>query len=76
MCAEPTNTASARASASRPHDDSSSLPRIEYSSSEPCAFTRNGAPVAAATGPPSTTWFANTTSAGSRSRSAAAFSST
>ena len=39
MCAEPTKTASAPASASRPHAESSALPRIEYSSSEPCALT-------------------------------------
>ncbi len=35
MCADPTNTASAPASASLPHDPSSGRPRIEYSSSEP-----------------------------------------
>ena len=44
MCAEPTKTASARASASRPQAASSALPRIEYSSSEPCALTANRAP--------------------------------
>ena len=76
MCAEPTYVASARASASRPQRSSSGRPRIEYSSSEPCALTRNGAPVAAPTGPPISTWFVNTTSAGSSSRSAAAFAST
>jgi hypothetical protein len=36
---EPTTTAR-RARALLPHADSSALPRIEYSSSEPCAFTR------------------------------------
>ena len=35
------------ASASAPQAESSALPRIEYSSSEPCALTANGAPVAA-----------------------------
>ena len=50
MCCEPTNVASACASASRPQRSSSGRPRIEYSSSEPCALTRNGAPVAAPTG--------------------------
>ena len=76
MCAEPTKTASACASASLPHADSASLPRIEYSSSEPCALTAKRAPLAAPTGPPSRTWFAKTRSAGRCSRSAAAFRST
>ena len=39
MWAEPTKTASAPASAALPHAASSGLPRIEYSSSEPCALT-------------------------------------
>ena len=65
-----------RASASRPHADSAALPRIEYSSSEPCALTAKRAPAAAPTGPPSRTWFAKTRSAGRCSRSAAAFRST
>ena len=64
------------ASASLAHSPSSGRPRIEYSSSEPCALTRNGAPLAAPTGPPISTWFANTRSAGSSSRSTAAFAST
>ncbi len=76
MWCEPTKVASAWASASLPHAASSGRPRIEYSSSEPCALTRNGTPVAAPTGPPISTWFVNTTSAGSSSRSAAAFAST
>ncbi len=76
MCSEPTKTASAFASDSPPHLDSSSFPRIEYSSSEPCALTAYLAPVAAATGPPSTTWFANTRSAGRCARSASAFAVT
>ena len=51
MCAEPTKTAS-RAAQRRgaPSASSSAFPRIEYSSSEPCALTANRAPVAAATG--------------------------
>ena len=73
MCAEPTKTASACSSASLPHAPSASLPRIEYSSSDPCALTANRAPLAAPTGPPSRTWFAKTRSAGRCSRSAAAF---
>ena len=76
MCPEPTKTACAPASDSRPHRSSSGFPRIEYSSSEPCAYTAYREPVAAATGPPRTTWFAKTRSAGSSSRSAAAFAST
>ena len=76
MCREPTNVASAPASASRPQASSRGRPRIEYSSSEPCALTRNGSPVAAPTGAPISTWFANTRSAGASSRSAAAFAST
>ena len=66
----------ARRAPPRPTRSSSGRPRIEYSSSEPCAFTRNGAPLAAPTGPPISTWFANTRSAGSSSRSVAAFAST
>ena len=42
-------------SASLPQADSSALPRIEYSSSEPCALTPKRAPVAAPTGPPRST---------------------
>ena len=64
------------ASASRPHAASAALPRIEYSSSEPCALTAKRAPLAAPTGAPSRTWFAKTRSAGRCSRSAAAFRST
>ena len=44
MCCDPTYTASAEASDSLPHASSSGRPRIEYSSSEPCALTRNGSP--------------------------------
>ncbi len=76
MCSEPAKTASARSSDSLPHADSSSLPRIAYSSSEPCAFTAKRAPLAAATGPPGMTWFAKTRSAGRCSRSASAFAAT
>ena len=76
MCSEPTNVALARSSDSRPQRSSSGLPRMEYSSSEPCAFTANGIPVAAPTGPPSSTWFVKTRSAGSRARIAEAFAST
>ncbi len=76
MCAEPTNTAAADESASRPQARSSALPRMEYSSSEPCALTAKRAPLAAPTGPPRSTWFAKTRSAGWCSRSAAAFRST
>src|SRR5438874_10571001 len=72
MWAEPTKVARASASDSLPHADSSSLPRIEYSSSEPCALTAYGAPAAAATGPPRRTWLAKTRSAGSSARTAAA----
>ena len=68
--------AGARARASAPHRSSSGRPRIEYSSSEPCALTRNVAPLVAPTGPPISTWFANTRSAGSNSRSVPAFAST
>ena len=64
------------ARASAPQAESAALPRIEYSSSEPCALTANGAPAAAPTGPPRRTWFVKTTSAGNRSRSAEAFAST
>ena len=39
MCSEPAIVAAAPASASRPQRESCSLPRIEYSSSEPWAFT-------------------------------------
>ena len=39
MCADPTKTDVAPASTSLPHASSSGRPRIEYSSSEPCAFT-------------------------------------
>ena len=39
MCSEPTIAAAAPASASRPHSESSGFPRMEYSSSEPCALT-------------------------------------
>ena len=42
MCPEPTKVAAAPASASLPHAESAALPRIEYSSSEPCALTRVG----------------------------------
>ena len=76
MCAEPTKTARASASVSRPQRASSSLPRIEYSSSEPWALTANGRPLAAPTGPPRSTWLAKTRSAGASSRSTAAFAST
>ncbi len=76
MCPEPTNVARAPASDSAPHADSSGFPRIEYSSSDPWALTANGAPEAAPTGPPSSTWFANTRSAGRSARTAAAFAST
>ena len=48
-----------------PHCSSRGRPRIEYSSSEPCALTRNGSPLAAPTGAPISTWFAKTRSAGS-----------
>ena len=58
-----------------PQRSSSGRPRIEYSSSEPCALTRNGSPSAAPTGPPISTWLAKTRSAGSP-RSTAAFAST
>ena len=68
MCSEPTNVARAAARASAPQAESSGLPRIEYSSSEPCALTANGAPVAAPTGPPRRTWFVKTTSAGRSAR--------
>ena len=44
MCAEPTNAACAPASTSLPHASSSGRPRIEYSSSEPCALTAYGRP--------------------------------
>ena len=50
MCSEPTKTASAPASVSLPHRSSSSLPRIEYSSSEPCALTAKRAPDGGADG--------------------------
>ena len=54
-----------------------SLPRIEYSSSEPCAFTRVArAGCTRRQRAPISTWFANTRSAGSSARSAAAFAST
>ena len=77
MCSEPTNVARAPAERlRRPTPTAPRCPRIEYSSSEPCALTTNGAPVAAPTGPPSSTWFANTRSAGRSSRTAAAFAST
>ena len=76
MWAEPTNTARAARRLSRPHAARPGLPRIAYSSSEPCAFTANGAPVAAPTGPPSSTWLQKTMSAGRCSRRAAAFAST
>ena len=76
MCSDPTNVARAEPRASAPQAESSALPRIEYSSSEPCALTANGAPAAAPTGPPSRTWFVNTTSAGSSARIAEAFAST
>ena len=58
------------------HSPNSGRPRIEYSSSEPCALTRKGAPLAAPTGPPISTWLVNTRSAGSNARTAAAFAST
>ena len=45
----------APASSSAAQRESRSLPRIEYSSSEPWAATANGAPDAAATGAPSST---------------------
>ena len=54
----------------------SSLPRIEYSSSEPCALTTNGTPLATPTGAPSSTWFANTRSAGMCAHNAVAFRAT
>ena len=50
MCAEPTYVTSACASVSAPQRSSSGRPRIEYSSSEPCALTRNGTPVASPDG--------------------------
>ena len=65
MCAEPTKTAPPRASTSAPHASSSGRPRIEYSSSEPCALTAYGAPLARPTAPPSRTWLQRTRSAGS-----------
>ena len=55
MWPEPTKTAWALRSDAAPHASSSTLPRIEYSSSEPCAFTPKGAPVAAPTGAPIST---------------------
>jgi hypothetical protein len=60
MWSEPTKTARAGASASRARWARNGRPRIENSSSEPCAFTANGAPAAAATAPPGSTWFAKT----------------
>jgi len=76
MCPEPTNVARAADSVSAPHAPRSGRPRIAYSSSEPCALTANCAPDAAPTGPPSSTWFVKTRSAGSSARTAAAFAST
>ena len=76
MCSEPTMTAAAPPSTSPPHAESSAFPRMEYSSSDPCALTTYGAPVAAPTGPPRSTWLTKTKSAGRRSRIAAAFAST
>ncbi len=76
MWAEPTKVAFAAASDSRPHSSSSGRPRIEYSSSEPCALTAKRAPVARPTGPPSRTWLQSRKSAGRCSRTAAAFAST
>ena len=76
MWAEPTNVAAACRRQSRPHAASRALPRIAYSSSEPCAFTAKRAPLATPTGPPSRTWLAKTTSAGRWSRRAPAFAST
>ena len=58
-----------------PTAQSSALPRIENSSSEPCAFTAYGPPTAAPTGPPRSRWFVSTRSAGRCSRTAAAFAS-
>jgi hypothetical protein len=55
MCPDPTKTARAPASTSLPQASSSGLPRIEYSSSEPCAFTAKGKPLAQPTAPPSRT---------------------
>ena len=76
MCPEPTIVADALASTSLPHADSSGLPRIEYSSSEPWALTTYPLPLAAPTAPPSSTWLTNTRPAGPCSRIAAAFAST
>ena len=76
MCSDPAMTARAEASESRAQAPSSGCPRIEYSSSEPCAFTANGSPDAAPTGPPSSTWFASRKSAGPCSRTAAALAAT
>ena len=55
MCAEPTKTASAVASAAQDSATSSLRSRIEYSSSDPCALTAKRAPVAAPTAPPGKT---------------------
>ena len=76
MCAEPTNVAPPAARVSAPRPTSAALPRIEYSSSEPCALTANGAPVAAPTGAAEQDVVAKTTSAGNWSRSTEAFAST
>ncbi len=76
MCSEPTYTASAWERVSRAQSISSGRPRIEYSSSEPCALTRNGRPDAAPTGPPSRRWFVKRRSAGPSSRIALTFAST
>ena len=67
---------SPRASTSLPHASSAGRPRIEYSSSDPCAFTAYGAPDARPTAPPRSTWLQRRRSAGSWSRTAAAFAST
>ena len=67
---------SAVSSTSRPHASSPGRPRIEYSSSEPCAFTAYGAPDARPTAPTEEHVVARRRSAGSWSRTAAAFAST
>ena len=65
MCAEPTKTASALRSDAAPHASSSTLPAhrvLELGAVR--LHARSGAPAAAATGAPISTWFAKTRSAG------------
>ena len=76
MCSDPAMTSAAAPRLSRAQAQSSSFPRIENSSSEPCALTVNGMPAAAPTGAPRRTWFVRRKSAGRCSRTAAAFRST